>query len=166
MEIIMHQRVIDFLKNKGIEFRTAELKEVPRSAKDVERIYGVPLNQILKSLLFKGTKDDKKAYIYLILQGDKRASFAKIEEKFGIKNLELTTPDEVKTLTGHPIGGLSPFSVNKQECDERSITKVLDSNCLDIEELNMGSGTAEIGIIMKSSALKDLWDGEIEDISE
>lgn len=41
---------LEFLKSKGIKFKTIELKEMPRSAQDVEQLYGCPLSQILQNV--------------------------------------------------------------------------------------------------------------------
>jgi len=45
---------IDYLKSKRINFKEIRLKEIPRSALDIERLYGCPLDQVLKTLLFIG----------------------------------------------------------------------------------------------------------------
>ena len=59
---------IDYLKSKNIEFKTIHLDEIPRTAQDVERIYGCPLHQVLKTLIFIGETEP----IIVVLPGDKR----------------------------------------------------------------------------------------------
>ena len=65
----------------------------------------------------------------------------------------------VKEITGYTIGGVTPF------CIENDVIKILDKSVLEIDNVNIGSGKAEIGIELSSSELRKVWDGIVEDIS-
>ncbi len=144
----------DFLKSKEIEFKTIKLKEVPRTAQDVERIYGCPLHQVLKTLVFVGEVEP----IIVVLPGDKRVNLEKLE-KITNQGLKMANPDEVKEITSYSIGGVCPFAI------EAPIKKVIDKSVFDITRVNIGSGKAEIGIELESLELKKACDWTVEDIS-
>ena len=143
----------DYLKSKKIEFKLIHLPEVPKNANDVERLYGCPLKQVLKTLLFIGEKEP----VLVVVHGDKRVDLVKLKKITG-QNLRIAKPDEVTTVTGYSIGGVTPFGI------EKDIKKIIDKSVFDEPTINIGSGKAEIEIEIKSVDLKAVWDGEIGDI--
>ena len=73
------------IKNKRIQFKTIHLNEIPRSAQDVERIYGCPLNQVLKTVVFVGETEP----ILVVLPGDKRVDIGKLKDITKQSNLRI-----------------------------------------------------------------------------
>lgn len=147
---------IEFLKSKGIRFRVIELKEIPKSAQDVERLYGCPLNQVLKTLVFIGDNEP----IIVVLPGDKRVNTNKLKEITKQDNLRIAKPDEVKKITSYSIGGVCPFGI------ENKVKKIIDESVFKMPIVNIGSGKSEIGIELNSEDLKKVWDGIIADTIE
>ena len=147
---------IEYLKSKGIRFRVIELKEIPKSAQDVERLYGCPLNQVLKTLVFIGENEP----VVVVLPGDKRVDINKLKEISKQKNLRMAKPDEVNNITGYTIGGVCPFVI------EKNVKKIIDESIFELQVVNIGSGKAEIGIELNSEDLKKIWDGIIADLIE
>ena len=145
-----------YLKSKNIEFKTIHLDKIPRTAQDVERIYGCPIHQVLKTLIFIG----KTEQIIVVLPGDKRADMNKLKEVTKQNNLRMARPDEVKEITGYTIGGISPFGI------EKNVKKIIDESVFKIKTVNIGSGKAEIGIELNSEELRRAWDGIIANISQ
>lgn len=149
-------RSTDYLKEKNIEFKIIHLSEVPKTAKDVERIYGCSLHQVLKTLVFIGESEP----IIVVLPGDRRADINKLKEITKQKNLRMANPDEVEEITGYAIGGVCPFAI------EKNIKKIIDESIFKIQTVNIGSGKAEIGIELSLQELKKAWDGIIAGIIE
>ena len=147
---------IEYLKSKNIEFRTIHLDEIPISAQDVERIYGCPLNQVLKTLVFVSENEP----ILVVLPGDKRVDMSKLKQVTNQNNIQIAKPNEVEEITGYTIGGITPFGIKK------SIKKIIDESVFKKQTVNIGSGKAEIGIELNSEELKKAWDGIIADIIE
>ena len=146
----------EYLKSKGIEFKTIHLDEIPRTAQDVERIYGCPIHQVLKTLIFIG----KTEQVIVVLPGDKRVDMDKLKEVTKENNLRMAKPDEVEEITGYAIGGISPFGI------EKNVKKIIDESVFKIKTVNIGSGKAEIGIELNFEELKKAWDGTIANISQ
>jgi len=145
---------LDYLEKRNVKFKKIHLDEIPRTAKDVERIYGCQLHQVLKTLLFIGRKP-----VITVLLGDKKVDIEKLKKIVKDDTLRLATPNEVKEITGYTIGGVSPF------CIENNVFKILDESVLEIDVVNIGSGKAEIGIEITSSELKKAWDGVVRELS-
>ncbi len=145
---------ITYLQEKGIQFREVHLSEVPKTAQDVERIFGCPLRQMVKSLLFVGQEP-----VLVVLCGDRKVNKEKLAQAIGEENLRMATPEEVLQYTGYPIGGVSPFGLPE------GLRAVLDAAALEQEKVNTGSGIAEIGIELTSEELKKAWTGIIAGIS-
>jgi Cys-tRNA(Pro)/Cys-tRNA(Cys) deacylase len=147
---------LDYLKNKNIKFREIHFDEVPRTAQDVERIYGCSLHQVLKTLVFIGETEP----VVVILPGDKRVDMDKLKEVAKQKNLRMAKQNEIEEITGYKIGAVSPFGI------EEKTKRIIDGSIFKIETLSMGSGKAEIGIELTSEELKKAWNGIIADIIE
>ncbi|MCK5025585.1 MAG: YbaK/EbsC family protein [Nanoarchaeota archaeon] len=147
---------LDYLDEKEILYNKIDLDEIPRSAKDVERLFGCPLHQVLKTVVLIGDKP-----VIAVIQGDKRISFQKIKEHYNFNSIKMANPNEVKELTGYPIGGVTPFGI-----DNSDYIFILDEHVLNEDKINIGSGKAEIGIELRSADLKKIWQGEIIDIIE
>lgn len=50
--------------------------------------------------------------VLIVAAGDTKIDNAKYKAKFG-KKAKMLTPEEVKTLVGHAVGGVCPFAVNE-----------------------------------------------------
>lgn len=145
---------LEYLKKQNVKFKRINLIEIPKTAKDVERIYGCSLHQILKTLLFIG-----KEPVIVVLPGDRKVDIGKLREIAKDETIRLASPDEVREITSYSIGRVSPFCIKKE------IMKILDKSVFEINIINIGSGQAEIGIELYSSELKKVWDGIVGDIS-
>ena len=146
----------EYLKSKNIEFKIIHLNEIPRTAQDVERIYGCSLHQVLKTLIFMGETEP----VIIVLPGDKRVDMNKLKKVVNQKSFRMAKPYEVEEITGYTIGGVSPFGI------EKNVKKIIDRSVFKIQNVNIGSGKAEIGIEMDSEELRRVWDGIIADIIE
>lgn len=146
----------DYLKSKGIKFKVIYLEEVPKTAKDVERLYSCPLHQVLKTLVFMG----ETGPVLVVVQGDKRVDLNKLKQVTKQENLRMATPDEVKEVTGYPVGGVSPLGI------EKGIKKIIDKKVFEVETVNIGAGKADVGIELSSEDLKKACDWIIADIIE
>lgn len=147
---------IEYLESKNIEFKTIHLDEIPKTAQDVERIYGCSLRQVLKTLIFIGETEP----VIVVLPGDKRVDMNKLKKATKQTNLRMAKPDEIEKITGYKIGGVSPFGI------EKNITKIIDESVFKTKTVNIGSGKAELGIELNSEELRKAWNGIVADVIE
>jgi len=152
----MIMKIFEFLEEKGIKFRKIELPEPPKSAQDVERLFGCSLHQVLKTLLFIGQEEP----VLVVIQGDKKVDLKKLEKATNVHNFRMARPDETKEITGYVVGGVCPFYLKNK------IKKVLDKGIFDTDIINVGAGTQVLGVELKSQDLKKIWNGILADISQ
>jgi prolyl-tRNA editing enzyme YbaK/EbsC (Cys-tRNA(Pro) deacylase) len=98
----------DFIESNRLHAKVLDCHEEVHTAKQAAVLMKVPMEQILKSLLF--LDENENAFLALV-PGNKQASFPKLKQLFGTKKMRLATPLEVREITGYEIGGLPPISV-------------------------------------------------------
>ena len=76
-----------------------------RTALEAASSLGCEVGAIVKSLLFK----TENSFILCLVAGDKKASLNKIKKTLNIKDLFMAAADDVKSITGYTIGGVSPI---------------------------------------------------------
>ncbi len=94
------------MKELGIEGEVIEHQSSGKSSIEASEALGVPLNRILKSLVFT----EKGRYIFVITTGDRRVSMKKLRSFSGMKRPRLATPEEVSSILGYEPGGVPPFA--------------------------------------------------------
>ena len=143
-------RSLDYLDKNNILYNQIYLDEIPKSAKDVGRLFGCPVQQVLKTIVLIGNQP-----IIAIIQGDQKISFQKIKDIYNFNSLRMANPSEVEKITGYTIGKVSPFGI------EKNVKKIINESVFKLKTVNIGSGSAEIGIELDSKELKKVWDGNI-----
>ncbi|MEM3126635.1 MAG: YbaK/EbsC family protein [Candidatus Woesearchaeota archaeon] len=145
---------VEELQQKGIKFELRQLVKPAYTAKDVEDL-GIPLSQVLKSLLFIGDEP-----IMVVLQGTKKVDLQKLKKLMHFRDIRLATKEETLQLTSYPIGSVSAFGLKKE------IKKVLDKKALDEYEFHICAGEPDKNIVLSNQQLLKAAKWIIEDISQ
>tara|TARA_B100001769_G_C21791694_1_gene431583 strand:+ start:27 stop:506 length:480 start_codon:yes stop_codon:yes gene_type:complete len=83
-----------------------------RTALEAASSLGCEVGAIVKSLLFK----TENTFTLFLVAGDKKASLNKIKKTLNIKDVFMASAEDVKSITGYTIGGVSPVGhLNKIE---------------------------------------------------
>ena len=98
------KRVKKALSQFDPELDIVVLNNSARTALEAASSLGCEVGAIVKSLLFK----TENTFTLCLISGDKKASLIKIKKTLQIKNALMASADEVKTITGYTIGGVSP----------------------------------------------------------
>ena len=146
---------LEYLKSKKIQFKEIHLTAIPRTASEVVQIFGCPIQQVLKTLIFIGKKP-----ILVVLQGNKKADIDKIKKLTNDMQIRMATPSEIKDLFNVEIGNLSPFMQLKQGI------KIIDVAIFSLDTVNTGSELPGIGIEITIPELRNAWEGQIGNISK
>jgi prolyl-tRNA editing enzyme YbaK/EbsC (Cys-tRNA(Pro) deacylase) len=99
------QRVQDALTTQGFPHEVVEHTETTRSAADAARAIGCRVEQIAKSLVFKGSQSGRA--VLVIATGTNRVHEQRIGEYLS-EPIERADPDFVRQVTGFAIGGVPP----------------------------------------------------------
>ncbi len=95
----------NFLKKHNLNIEIVKSEEGTRTAKEAAEVHGVPVSNIVKSLVVKANG----SFIIVLCPGDKRLDFEEFKTILGKESVRMANAKEVKEATGHSIGGVSPF---------------------------------------------------------
>jgi Cys-tRNA(Pro) deacylase len=109
--------------------------------------------QVVRSILFRLSGNE---YLMALVAGPKQISWKALRKYIGQSRLTMASEDEVLAVTGYHIGTVSPFGL------PRPLRILIDESVLKEDEISIGSGMRNTGVIMKSADLRrTLSDAEI-----
>ena len=100
--------VKEYLKKYNIDNRVIELKESTATVALAAKALNTEEDKIAKSLSFYVNEKP----IIVVVSGTSKISNSKFKEYFNEK-ARMISYEEVENSTGHPVGGVCPFNVNK-----------------------------------------------------
>jgi Cys-tRNA(Pro)/Cys-tRNA(Cys) deacylase len=107
--------------------------------------------QVVRSILFRLGEGE---FIMALVGGPAQISWKRLRQHLGQSRLTMATEDEVFKITGYRVGTVSPFGLPEP------IKVLIDPGILNEQEISIGSGTRNTGIIMNTDdlqrAIKDL----------
>ena len=100
------QKVQDSLKSRGFSCQVVELSQITRTAKEAAQAIGCRVEQIAKSLVFKGTNTNNP--ILVIASGVNRVNESRVSDLI-FESIEKADADFIRERTGFVIGGVPPI---------------------------------------------------------
>ncbi len=110
------------------------------------------IDQLIRSILFRVGKDD---FILVMVAGPSQLSWSALRAHLGRSRMTMASKDEVKSVTGYPIGTVAPIGL------ARPLRLLADKNVFIPEEISFGSGQRKAAIIMKKRDFQKVL-GEVE----
>ena len=150
------QRVEKILKDYDESQNIIVLETSARTALEAASSLGCEVGAIVKSLLFK----TENTFTLCLISGDKKASLIKIKKTLQIKNALMASADEVKTITGYTIGGVSPVG----HIDKINI--LIDNSLERFSYLFAAAGHPNCVFKINFDDLKKITKGSVEEIIE
>ena len=150
------KRVEKIIKEFDENLSVNVLKTSARTALEAASSLNCDVGAIVKSLLFR--TDNK--YTLFLVAGDKRASLKKIKKNIRFSDVSMASADEVKSITGYTIGGVSPVGhINKVDI-------YIDNSLERFDFLFAAAGHPNCIFKISFLDLKKITKGVIEDIME
>jgi Cys-tRNA(Pro) deacylase len=150
------KRVEKFLKEFDTTQNVIVLDTSARTAFEAAASLGCEVGAIVKSLLFK----TENTFTLCLVAGDKKASLNKIKKILNIKEVTMATADDVKSMTGYTIGGVSPIGhLNKVDI-------FIDNSLERFTSLFAAAGHPNCVFKMDFKNLKKITNGFIKEITE
>ena len=150
------KRVEKIIKEFDENLSVNVLKTSARTALEAASSLNCEVGAIVKSLLFR--TDDK--YTLFLIAGDKKASLKKIKKNIKFSDVSMASADEVKSITGYTIGGVSPVGhINKVDI-------YIDNSLERFDFLFAAAGHPNCIFKISFLDLKKITKGVIEDIIE
>ena len=147
------QSVIN-LFDKNIKIQV--LVNTARTALDAAKALNCEVGAIVKSLLLR--KND--LYFLCLVSGDKRCSLKKLKKIFNVKDLSMADAQNVKSVTGFTIGGVSPVG------SKSKLETLIDHNLERFDNLYGAAGHPNAIFKISFTNLQKITSGKIMDITE
>jgi len=146
-----------YLDGHGVNYKLHVVNGPTMTAQDAANQLHVPLDTIIKSILFT---DEKQTPILAILTGDKRADRKKLASVVGASKVRIGTPEATRELAGFEVGVMPPVA------HKNRIVTVIDQKVMSFNKVYGGSGTAEALMEIDPHDIARLTDAKVADISE
>ena len=150
------KRVENILKEFDVTQKVIILDSSARTALEAASSLGCEVGAIVKSLLFK----TENSFILCLVAGDKKASLNKIKKTLNIKDVSMAAAEDVKTITGYTIGGVSPIGHLKK------IDIFIDNSLERFTSLFAAAGHPNCIFKIDFKNLQKITDGSIKEITE
>lgn len=150
------QKVQDALKAHGFSSHVVELPDSTRTAREAAQAVGCRVEQIVKSLVFKGQLTNKP--ILVVASGPNRVNEKRLSELAG-EPIEKADADFVRQRTGFVVGGVPPLAHAEQ------LETFIDEDLLQYEQLWAAAGTPHAVFQLTPSELKAMTGGRVVSIS-
>ena len=146
-----------YLDGHGVDYNLHAVNGPTMTAQDAATRLHVPLETIIKSILFT---DEKQTPILAILTGDKRADRKKLASVVGVSKVRIATPEATKELAGFEVGVMPPVA------HKNRIMTVIDQKVMSFSKVYGGSGTMEALMEIDPRDIARLTDAKVADLSE
>ncbi len=100
------EKTMILMRELGIEGEIIRHEVSGKSSVQASEALGIPLNRILKSLVFT----EKGKYVFVVTTGDRRVDLKKLRLVSGLKRPRMASQGEVSSILGYEFGGVPPFA--------------------------------------------------------
>lgn len=106
------ESVMRFFEGKGISERVLQFPVSSATVDLAAQALGVVPGRIGKTLSFQ----NQEGCILVVVAGDAKVNSSKFKAVFGVKP-KMLTPEQVVYFTGHAVGGVCPFAIEKSSVE-------------------------------------------------
>jgi prolyl-tRNA editing enzyme YbaK/EbsC (Cys-tRNA(Pro) deacylase) len=149
------QKVQDVLRERGFTSQVVELSDSTRTAKDAAQAIGCRVEQIVKSLIFKGKQTSKP--ILVVASGQNRVNEKRLGELAG-EPIARADADFVRQRTGFAVGGVPPVG------HKEPLTTFIDEDLLQFSEIWAAAGTPFAVFQLTPAELQSMTGGQVVSI--
>lgn len=149
------QRVQDALRAFGLNCQVMELPASTRTAGDAAQAIGCRVEQIAKSLLFRGQNSGKP--ILAIVSGTNRVNETTLSTHAG-EPIAIADADYARQHTGYAVGGVPPIG------HVEGLRTFVDEDLLSHQEIWAAAGTPHAVFRLTPAELKNMTGGQVVSI--
>ncbi|MEA4907600.1 MAG: YbaK/EbsC family protein [Chloroflexi bacterium] len=146
------QRVQQALQKLGMPLEVVELPDSTRTAVEAAQAIGCQVQQIAKSLIFKGKHSGSP--VLIIASGTNRVNEKRVAELLG-EPIEKANADFVLQHTGFAIGGIPPVGLAE------NMTTLIDEDLLQLNEIWAAAGTPHAVFRLIPANLEQMTGGRV-----
>jgi Ala-tRNA(Pro) deacylase len=155
-----YQRLIELLTQGSARYRfIAHAREGETVA--ASRLRGHPLSQAAKSMVLRVSSSRRTSrYVLGVVPGDRRVSFATVQQLFGSRSASLATAGTAERLAGAVSGAIPPFSFHAD------LPVVVDPALLIHQEIFFNAARLDESLALHTDDYLRLSNPRIEAITE
>jgi Cys-tRNA(Pro)/Cys-tRNA(Cys) deacylase len=142
------------LEDLGISYQLHVHERPLRSLEQAAEERGLEPDQIVRSLLFRL---EGGSFVLVLMPGMEKVNWAKLRRYLGVSRMTTATPEEVRNVTGYETGAVSPFGL------PQPLRLLADRRILTHEDISIGAGIRNAGVILKRQDLLDVLEPELGD---
>ncbi|KPJ75324.1 MAG: hypothetical protein AMJ54_15325 [Deltaproteobacteria bacterium SG8_13] len=150
------RRVQDALLAAGLACEVVEMPKTTRTASEAAEAAGCRVGQIVKSLVFRGTRTGKP---YLVVASGANRVNEKVLAGLVGEPVEMPDADFVREKTGFAIGGVPPLG------HDEPLETYIDQGLLEHEEIWAAAGTPNAIFKLTPADLQAITGGRVVKIS-
>lgn len=146
------------LDDLAIPYELIEQEHKARNVEQAAEERGVPITQIVKTLL---VRRPGKKHVIALVRGDQRLSLKKLARLVGAKSLEMAPEPDVPRITGYQIGAVAPLGLRRSD-----LPIYVDEHILAEPRVSISAGRHDAGLELATDDLVRAVNGQVADISE
>jgi Cys-tRNA(Pro) deacylase len=150
------QQVQQAIKACGLDCQVVEMQTTTRSAQDAAQALGCRVEQIVKSMVFKGKKTQKP--VLVLAGGANRVNVKNLREHVS-EAVKMADPHFVQAATGFAIGGVPPIG------HAQKLKTFIDEDLMQHEEIWAAAGTSNTMFKITPHDLQKITSGQVISIS-
>ena len=150
------QKVQNILKTLGFSCDVVELPDSTRTASEAAQAVGCRVEQIVKSLVFKGQRTNKP--LLVVASGTNRVNEQRLGQLAG-EPVDKADADFVRQRTGFVVGGVPPIGHTER------LETFIDEDLLQYEELWAAAGTPHAVFRLTPAELQAMTGGRVVSIT-
>lgn len=127
-----------------------------RSAAEAAAAAGVPLQNLLKTLVVRRADDD---FVFVLVPGSRSIDWPKLRAHLGVSRLSLPDADLAREATGYERGAITPLG------STRSWPVVSDASVPGIGTVTIGSGRRGTSLLVDADELLAALDADVADVT-
>jgi len=151
------QRFQEILRQRGFAHQVVELPASTRTAREAAQAVGCQVEQIVKSLVFKGAESQKP--VLVLASGPLRVDERRVSELLG-EPIEKADADFVRQHMGFAVGGVPPLG------HREPVATFIDETLLRCETLWAAAGTPHAVFQLTPADLQAMTNGQVAALTE
>ena len=151
------EKIKNLIKEKNIEAEVIEHKKSGLTSQDAADATGIPIENVIKTLLFI---DKKKKTAIVTCLGSDRVDSKKLFEIAELKKPRMANPEELKEILGTEPGGTSPIGLPE------NVPTFVDAKVLNKDYVLGSAGSEFAGLKINPKEIVKLSNSKIVDITQ
>ena len=150
----MKDKVVKAARELGLQVDVKTLDQPTRTVSEAASAVGCDDAQIAKTLVFVADGDP----VLVVASGAHRVDTEALCEIFDVAEIRQATPDEVRSATGYPVGGVSPLGCG--------IPIAFDEDLLQYERIYVAGGDGNTLFEVEPRTLADAIHAKVARVGE